>query len=100
MTVVHIVAFKLASEDAEERREQAARAVAELEGLRGLIPELQELTVGANDLPIEGNWDFALSARFADADALQAYQVHPEHQRVVQYVRSVASGRASVDFTV
>ena len=35
-----------------------------------------------------------------DAAGLDAYQVHPAHQEVVGYVRSVAGGRSAVDFEV
>ncbi|MEV7693660.1 Dabb family protein [Microbacterium sp. NPDC089189] len=97
MTLRHIVTWKLASESAEERAEQAARITRELRGLVGVVPTIQTLSVGA-DVVGGGNWDLALVADFADADALDAYQTHPAHQAIVGYVRSVVSSRSAVDF--
>lgn len=98
MTIKHVVAWKLASEDPAERAEHAAGVIERLQGLLGLIPEIQELSVGANSLDYPGNWDLVLVSEFADAAALDTYQQHPEHQKVGAYVRSVVSERAAVDY--
>jgi hypothetical protein len=97
MTLRHVVAWKLSTDDAAVRREQAQRITDDLLALRGVIPELIDITVGP-DVIGEGNWDVALVIDVADAAALDAYQRHPVHQEVVAYVRSVVSGRVAVDF--
>ena len=97
MTLRHVVAWKLATEDEALRREQAARMTEALLGLKGVVPELIDITVGADVLG-GGNWDVALVADVADAAALDAYPRHPAHEAIVGYVRSVVSDRVAVDF--
>lgn len=100
MTLRHIVAWKLATADEGERSAQAARITDELTALKGVVPEILDIVVGPNVAYIGTNWDVALVADFADLAALEAYQVHPEHQKVVTYVRSVVSDRVAVDLEV
>jgi hypothetical protein len=96
MTLRHIVAWKLAADDQAARAAQAQEITDRLLALVGVVPTIGTMTVGPN--VVEGNWDVALVADFADRAALDAYQVHPVHQEVVAYVRSVVSDRAAVDF--
>jgi len=99
MTLRHVVAWKLATDDETLRREQAARIAADLLALRGVVPELLDITVGPDVLG-EGNWDIALVADVADTAALDGYQRHPAHQAIVAYVRSVVSSRIAVAFEI
>ena len=96
MTLRHVVAWKLAAEDAGTRAAQAREIADRLHALVGVVPTIGALTAGPN--VIEGNWDVALVVDFADAAGLDAYAVHPDHQAVVAYVRSVVSDRVAVDF--
>ncbi|WP_025156028.1 Dabb family protein [Leifsonia aquatica] len=98
MTIRHVVTWKLASTDAAERAEQAAAVKAKLEALVGVVPEIERLEVGVNVLP--GNFDLVLISDFADLDAVARYQVHPAHEAVAAYIRSVVDGRSAVDFEV
>jgi len=99
MTIRHVVAWKLATEDAGLRAEQATKISEDLLALRGVVPSIIDIQVGP-DIVGGGNWDVALVADFADQAALDAYQTHPDHQAVVGYVRSVVSDRVAVDFEV
>ncbi|GAB3600068.1 Dabb family protein [Microbacterium tumbae] len=100
MTLRHVVTWKLASEDAAERAEQAAEVARRLNALEGVIPGLLAISAGANDLYADVNWDVTLVADFADAAALEAYQVHPAHVEAAGYIKSVVAGRVAVDFEV
>lgn len=100
MTLRHVVAWKLATEDAALKIEQAQAIADGLLALRGVVPQILEISVGPNTAYLGANWDVALVADFADIEALEAYAVHPEHQKVVAYVRSVVSDRVAVDFEV
>lgn len=97
MTIRHVVAWKLSTEDASLRTQQAARISSELLALRGVVPSILDLSIGP-DVVGEGNWDVAIVADFADKAGLQDYIDHPAHQAVVAYVRSVVASRAAVDF--
>lgn len=99
MTIRHVVAWRLATQDPAERAEQAARISRELNALKGVVPALIDIAVGP-DVVGSPNWDVALVADVADAEALEAYQQHPAHQAVVGYVRSVVADRVAVDFEV
>jgi hypothetical protein len=98
VSIRHIVLWKLAAEDADTRALHAEQIAEKLLDLRGRIPEILAMQVGPNVAYPQSNWDVALVADFADVDALDAYQVHPAHQEVVGFVRSVVSDRAAVDF--
>ncbi len=96
----HVVSWKLAAEDAAVRAEQAAEIAARLLALDGVVPQLLSISAGANAAYPDANWDVSLVADFASIADLEAYQVHPAHEDVVAYVRSVVSGRVAVDFEI
>nr|WP_314845776.1 Dabb family protein [uncultured Microbacterium sp.] len=100
MTIRHVVSWKLAAEDAATRREQAEEIVRRLYALDGVVPQLLAISAGANTAYPESNWDVTLVADFDSIAALEEYQVHPAHEEVVAYVRSVVASRAAVDFEV
>lgn len=100
MTIRHVVAWKLAAEDAETRAGHAAEMVRRLEALVGVVPSVLNLSAGVNAAYAEVNGDVAIVADFADLAGLEEYQVHPAHQEVVTYVRSVVASRIAVDFEV
>jgi hypothetical protein len=95
----HIVAWKLATEDADERDAQALKIAADLSALRGVVPAILDITVGP-DVAGGANWDVALVVDVADRAGLEAYLTHPDHLAVVGYVRSVVSDRVAVDVEV
>lgn len=100
MTLRHVVSWKMAAQDPAERAAHAAKIVALLKGLVGVVPEIRTLSAGVNSAYPDANWDVALVADFDDEAGLAAYQVHPAHQEVVAYVRSVVGGRSAVDFEI
>lgn len=96
----HVVTWKLASEDAAERGSQAAEVARRLNALDGVVPQLRAISAGANTIYPESNWDVTLVADFDSVDDLEQYQVHPAHEEVVAYVRSVVASRVAVDFEI
>ncbi|GAA1236632.1 hypothetical protein JOF42_001295 [Microbacterium phyllosphaerae] len=96
----HVVTWKLAAEDAEERAEQAAEVARRLNALDGVVPQLRSISAGANVAYPDANWDVTLVADVDSLAALEEYQVHPAHEEVVGYVRSVVASRVAVDFEV
>lgn len=100
MAIRHIVMWKLQAESVEDKARDAAELATRLEALVPLIDEIQALSVENNCAYPDANYDVALIADFADVAALERYQVHPDHQAVVGFVRSVVSGRAAIDFEI
>lgn len=97
--IKHIVFWKLAEEAEGNTREQNIAIMKErLEGLVGQIPGLLSAEVGANCNG--GEYDAALVATFPDMEALHAYDVHPAHQAVREFVTKVRLARVSVDYPI
>ena len=95
----HIVMWKF-RETAEgaSREENLRKATALIESLRGRIPEILRLEVGIDVSRSEQSYDLVLCSDFADVHGLRAYQKHPEHVRVVEFLRKVHAGRIVVDY--
>lgn len=96
MAVRHIVMWTLTGDDAE--KEEAATQITErLEALTGVVPGILSLTVRRNAAFHDVNYDIVLVSVHEDVQALKEYQLHPEHQKTAEYIRSVAQQRASID---
>ena len=96
----HIVLLRMnATADA-----QRAVDVAQLSEALAALPEhidlIHDLTVGANVVVRPGNWDLALVVDLDDAEALETYRAHPEHQKVLALIEQLVADRCAVDFTV
>ena len=92
--ITHVVVFKM-----EDRSEASInRAVEKIRGLAGKVPSLRCLEVGQDVIRSARSYDLALIARFDDLAGLQAYQVHPDHVVVLDYMRAVTEGSTAVDF--
>ncbi|MBI5328794.1 MAG: Dabb family protein [Deltaproteobacteria bacterium] len=92
--VTHIVLFKL--KDRNPLSIEKARDV--LLDLRGKIAVLRHLEVGADVLHSERSYDIALTAKFDSLEDLQAYQEHPVHVEVANYMRQVRESAIAVDY--
>ncbi|HAM25662.1 MAG TPA: stress responsive alpha-beta barrel domain-containing protein [Microbacteriaceae bacterium] len=93
----HVVCWKIADTDSAEGREKIERIVSGLQSLVGTVPSIRALSVGPTVVTGPNHWDLGLIVDFDDEDGLEAYQVHPEHQKVGGYIRSVVQEQATVD---
>lgn len=93
--LTHIVLFKFKAEASEAQINSLCRG---LQGLPEKIAEIGELRCGRDVIRSERSYDLGLITTFADRDALQRYQVHPDHQQVVAQVREIAASVVAVDF--
>jgi hypothetical protein len=93
--LIHIVCWKYKSETDDATREGHR---AKLRALVGVIPEIVGFDVGPDMLHLERSFDTGLVATFADADALERYTIHPEHQKVAALGKQLAERVVSVDF--
>ncbi len=93
--LTHIVCWKY-----KETTDEAARDEhrARLSALTDVIPEVIVIRVGADILHLERSFDTGLVATFADEAGLEAYTVHPEHQKVAALGKEIAERVVSVDF--
>lgn len=93
--LTHIVIWKYNADAPPAERDEHIRA---LRALAGIIPEVRSLAVGADVLRLDRSYDTGLVATFDDPAALDRYNTHPEHQKVVALGRRLAAHVASVDF--
>ena len=93
--LTHIVVWKYKPEVSEEQRREH---VERLRRLEGLIPEIRSFAVGRDVLKLPRSYHTGLVATFKDRAGLEAYDAHPEHQRVAQLGRTIGEHVASVDF--
>lgn len=99
--IKHIVMWKLKEVAEGKTKQENAEIMKELlEGLPAKIKELDSAEVGINILKGEDAaiCDVVLTTICEDEDALNAYAVHPEHQKVVQFIKKVAEERRVVDY--
>lgn len=92
--LTHIVFFKLKNNSPDEVEQLKDRLMA----LEGKIPELLHIEVGIDVLRSERSYDLALVTKFESMEAMQSYQVHPEHQKVIEYVNTVKEATIAVDY--
>lgn len=88
----HVVMFKL--RDRQDAEELARR----LRQLEGGIECLKRIEAGVNALDDARAWDVVLLADFDSAEQLERYRVHPLHQKVLAYIKSVVDRVATVDY--
>jgi hypothetical protein len=96
----HVVSWKLNGADASARAEQAATITATLSALPAVIPQILALQVGTNVAYPDSNWDIVLIADYDSLDALEEYQVHPDHVAATHVIGPLVASRSNVDFEV
>ena len=99
--VKHIIIWTLKDEYSnEEKAAIKAEIKAGLEGLKGKIDGLTDITVYTEGLE-SSNGDLMLDSTFVSEEALKGYAVHPDHVAVASgKVRPHAKIRSCFDFEV
>ncbi len=98
--VRHLVMWKVAATEAATKEENMQEVKVRLMGLEGQIEELKAIAVGINFNPSDAAYDVVLESSFDSQADLDAYQVHPKHEKVRDFVRTVATARVVVDYEV
>ena len=70
-----------------------------MDALPNVINEIQSFEFGRDIVGSDRSYDFGLVSLFANTEALQRYQVHPEHLKVLEQVRTICDSVITVDFT-
>lgn len=95
--LTHIVCWKYKAETTQQQKETH---LARLKNLPNVVPNIISFNLGFDVLHLERSFDLGLVSTFADHDALDAYTVHPEHQKVAAFGKEIAEKTVSVDFIV
>lgn len=99
--IKHIVMWKLKEEtDGKSKKDNAKKMQELLEGLRGKIDGVKSIELGINLNNTTAAYDVVLYSEFDSMEALDAYQVHPEHVKAAGFVKSITIDRAVVDYEV
>ena len=93
----HIVMFKLQAENHEEGLKEAVTLAKTLTSLK----EVASGEVVCNHKDADPtNYDFAFVFDFVSFEALNAYQVHPEHLKLKALVKDRIQARSCIDYEI
>ena len=93
--VTHIVMWKYRGDVPEGIREDHRR---QLRALGNIVPGIESLSVGSDFLHSPRSYDTGLLALFRDRSVLDAYTMHPDHVKVVEFGHTITETMAKVDF--
>lgn len=105
MTIKHIVLWKL-HEQAEgaDRATNMQRMKDKLMACASLVPGILRFEVAtaaeAQAAGLEASCDVVLYSEFADQAALDAYQHHPDHVAIKDFIAAVRQSRECMDYAV
>ena len=94
----HVVMWKFKEEAEGKSKVENMQIVRDsLFALLPIIPEIKKMEIGADIGGTDMSYDMVLIMEFESMEALHTYKVHPEHQKISQYVKKVRTARATVD---
>ncbi len=96
--IKHIVMWTVRGDSAAQKSTAIAQVRRSFEGLRGRIPGLLHLEIGADHSRIDAACDVVLYTEFASQAELDAYASHPEHLRVKAELEGLRTARHQVDY--
>ena len=91
----HVVFWRLGEKNKEANLKEMRE---KLLALKGIVPEIREIEVGLNFNIGSAAYDIALLVTVDNKDDLDAYQHHSEHVKLKDFVDSVVTDRAVVDY--
>lgn len=97
--IKHIVMWKLKQDNGVNAAlENARKLKSDIEQLAQTIPEIKHIEVGLNIAGADTASDAVLYSEFETLADLDIYQNHPDHQKVVAFVKEIAAERRVVDY--
>ena len=93
--VVHIVLFCFKEENKETHIEKVSEM---LNGLLESVPTLKSMEVGVNYSDKPRAMDLSIITTFDNKVGLEQYAIHPEHVKVVEYIKGVVTESKVVDY--
>ena len=94
--IVHVVMIRF--RESPEKEAILRRAKELIDALMGKVPSLRSMETGINFSPEERAMDLVLTATFDDRRGLEEYAVHPEHLKVIEWLKGVAEYSKVVDY--
>ncbi len=99
--VKHIVMLKLKDyENKTQKLENALALKKAIEDLKIYIDEIKSMEVGLNFNEKQNAYDLVLTSVFESEDDLEIYRMHPEHKKVLVFLKSVTDDAVVVDYEI
>jgi hypothetical protein len=100
--IVHIVFWKLHEQglngkSKQENAEEMKRLFGELQPK---IPGMRRCEIHTDMLQTPDSVDVVLYSEFDSMAALNAYQPHPEHKTIIEFLKNVRTERRVVDYEI
>lgn len=94
----HLVMMKLKEMSSAEKEENQRRLVHSLEQLKDKIEVIDHLEVGINFSSRPAAMDIVLVSQFKDENDLDYYRNHPDHLKVLDFIKEVVAESKVVDY--
>jgi Stress responsive A/B Barrel Domain len=99
--IKHIVFWQLKDEALGYTKARNMELVKEkLMACARIVPGIVEFEVGLGGTSLECTYDVVLYSSFENKAALDAYQVHPQHEAIKSFISEVRSTRQCMDYEV
>ena len=99
--IKHIVMWKIKeSHNGQSKAEMEDEIIRRVHALRGKVEGTIELEAGRDFSRGDKSYDVALYSAFRDRQALNDYQVFPEHVELKNYITGAAAERVVVDYEI
>jgi hypothetical protein len=96
----HMVMWNVRGDTREAKAANVERLRTAFCSLRGRVPGLLHLEVGADTSGVDYACDVVLVSDFASQAALDGYAAHPEHLRVKAEIGDIRVARHQVDYPI
>ncbi|GAA0305294.1 hypothetical protein GGQ92_002092 [Gracilibacillus halotolerans] len=84
--IEHIVLIKPSpAATMEQKQELINRTLA----LKNVIPGIVDIQQGINFSSRSQGYEIGLTVRFKDRESLESYDSHPEHQKIIAYLKGI-----------
>jgi hypothetical protein len=82
----------------ENKETNIQKVKIDIEALTQKIPQLKSMEVGADFMHSARSFDLVLYSKFETEKDLAIYDAHPEHQKVVSFIKQVIVESKAVDY--
>jgi len=92
----HIVMMKFKDRNGIEKISATVKMM--LDDLVPVVDALKRMEVGININPKPAAYDLVLSADFDDEEGLNSYRAHPDHVKILDFMKEVVDKVTVVDY--
>jgi len=97
--IKHIIMFKLIDFGSQDLKKQKLTELKKMiDELRASITEIVSIEAGINFSTRDVAYDLVLVSDFKSESDLKAYAAHPEHQKLVEFLKPIKLSSAVVDY--